>query len=69
MRQKLMEFPCIVDEWVCFENDRESADWNVAHRGEKDVAEHLGYNEQLEPKYTIPPEARVLPITRCPRSK
>ncbi len=68
MRAALSEFPCLGEEWICFENDRESADWNVTHRGYKDVAEHHRHNLRMELEYTIPPEATVLPITRCPPS-
>jgi adenylate kinase family enzyme len=52
-------------EWICFENDRASADWNVRHRKNKgDVEGHLRINEFLSDVYQWPEQAQILKVTR-----
>lgn len=68
-RQKILaELKHVSDlnfEWICFENDRASADWNVRHRINKgDVEGHLAINEFLTRVYGCPAEAQLLKITR-----
>lgn len=52
-------------EWICFVNDRASADWNVVHRTNKaDIEGHLRINEFLSDVYQYPAPAQILKITR-----
>ena len=52
-------------EWICFVNDRASADWNVVHRTNKaDIEGHLRINEFLSDVYQYPAQAQILKITR-----
>ncbi|HXR16026.1 MAG TPA: hypothetical protein VN777_07405 [Terriglobales bacterium] len=52
-------------EFICFENDLESANLNVVLRpGDKDVADHLSINRSLHPQYVYPEGAVLRPITR-----
>ncbi len=52
-------------EWVCFENNLESANWNVRQRTNKgDIDGHLKINEQLHRDYTYQPGVEIIPITR-----
>lgn len=52
-------------EWICFENDLESANWNVAHRTNKGDAEgHRRLNEVVHSLYMYPERAKVVPIKR-----
>ena len=61
----LVNVPNLELEWICFENDRGSADWNVRHRKNKgDVAGHLRINEFLSDVYQWPEQAQILKITR-----
>ena len=61
----LKDVPNLELAWICFENDRASADWNVRHRTNKgDVEGHLAINEFLSRVYECPREAKVLNITR-----
>lgn len=51
--------------WICYENDLETANWNVIHRTNKgDPAGHLDLNLRLHPHYTYPPNAEIVPIQR-----
>lgn len=59
------EVPGIEIEWLCFENDLESANWNVRHRTNKgSVDGHLGINEAYHTVYEYPQGAKVIPIVR-----
>ena len=61
----LVDVPNLQVEWICFENDRTSADWNVVHRTNKADAEgHLRINEFLSDVYQYPAQAQILKITR-----
>ena len=43
---ELKDVPDLELGWICFENDRTSADWNVRHRTSKgNVEGHLAINE------------------------
>ena len=57
-------------EWVCFENDLESANWNVIHRTNKgDVENHLAINKHWHGLYKCPDGAKIIPITRIDENK
>ena len=61
----LVNVPDLELEWICFENDRASADWNFRHRKNKgDVEGHLRINEFLSDVYQWPEQAQILKITR-----
>jgi hypothetical protein len=61
----LVNVPDLELEWICFENDPASADWNVRHRKNKgDVEGHLRINEFLSDVYQWPEQAQILKITR-----
>jgi hypothetical protein len=61
----LINVPDLELEWICFENDHASADWNVRHRKNKgDVEGHLRINEFLSDVYQWPEQAQILKITR-----
>ena len=61
----LVNVPNLQVEWICFENDRANADWNVVHRTNKADAEgHLRINEFLSDVYQYPAQAQILKITR-----
>lgn len=53
-------------EWICFENDLESANWNVCHREHKRdaVQGHLHINQCYHGLYIYPSGAKVIPIVR-----
>ena len=51
--------------WICYENDLQTANWNVIHRTNKADAEgHLDINLRLHPHYTYPADAEIIPIQR-----
>ncbi len=51
--------------WICYENDLETANWNVIHRTNKgDPEGHLDINLRLHPHYTYPASAEIVPIQR-----
>ena len=51
--------------WICYENDVETANWNVIHRTNKgDPEGHLDLNLRLHPHYTYPVNAEIVPIQR-----
>jgi len=53
--------------WICFENDLDSANWNVDRRTNKADAEtHNRINQQLHPHYVYPNGADIRPIHRIP---
>ena len=59
------EVPHVKVEFICFENDLESANWNVTHRKNKGEPEnHLQFNEWLHGIYVYPAGAEVRPIKR-----
>ena len=60
-----VEVPGVEVEWMCFENDIDSANWNVRNRTNKGSAEgHTAINREYHPRYTYPPGAKVEPIVR-----
>jgi len=62
--------PDIEIEWVSFENDIESANWNVRHRRNKgDVLGHLRINQCYHGLYIYPGGAKPIPIVRIDESK
>ncbi len=64
------QVPGVEIEWVCFENDLESANWNVRHRTNKSEIEgHLAINRHWHGVYRYPDGAEIRPITRIDRSK
>lgn len=63
--QRLSEITGVQIHWVCYENDLESANWNVMHRKDKeDPAGHLDINLRLHPHYEYPADAEIVPIQR-----
>ena len=74
-RERITEFllyacPGVRMNWICFENDLESANWNVRHRTNKGSAgRHMEINARVSQVYSYPPGAipraitRVAPIT------
>jgi hypothetical protein len=63
--------PNIEIEWICFENNLESANWNVRHRKHKSdaVQGHLHINQCYHGLYIYPGGAKVIPITRTDENK
>lgn len=63
--------PNVEIEWICFENDLESANWNVRHRKHKmhAVQGHLHINECYHRLYIYPGGVKVIPITRADENK
>lgn len=63
--QYLSPIAGVTMHWICFENDLESANWNVIHRKNKaDPEGHLDINLRLHPHYEYPANAKVIPIER-----
>jgi hypothetical protein len=63
--QQLSQIPGVEINWLCYENDLESANWNVIHRKDKeDPAGHLDINLRLHPHYEYPANAKIIPIER-----
>jgi len=63
--QCLSEITDLRIDWICYENDLESANWNVIHRKDKgDPEAHLDLNLRLHPHYEYPPNAEIIPIQR-----
>lgn len=61
----LSEISDLTIEWICYENNLESANWNVMHRTDKgDPEGHLDINLRLHPHYEYPPNAEIIPIQR-----
>ena len=58
-------------EWICFENDLESANWNVKNREDKSdaVQDHLHINQHYHGLYIYPSGADVKSIHRIDESK
>ena len=63
--QSLSQIAGLDVQWICYENDLETANWNVIHRTNKgDPEGHLDLNLHLHPHYTYPPNAEIVPIQR-----
>ena len=63
--QSLSQITSLDMRWVCYENDLETANWNVIHRTNKgDPEGHLDINLRLHPHYTYPANAEIVPIQR-----
>ncbi len=63
----LARIPSVEVEWICFENNVESANWNVRHRLNKgDALGHLEINRRLSIVYTYPSGTVPRPIYRIP---
>lgn len=59
------QVPNVEIEWICFENNLESANWNVRHRKNKDNPEgHYKINQHYHCLYQYPDGATVIQITR-----
>jgi hypothetical protein len=63
--QQLSQVSGVEINWICYENDLESANWNVIHRKDKeDPPGHLEINLRLHPHYEYPADAKIIPIQR-----
>jgi hypothetical protein len=63
--QQLSQITGLETQWICYENDLESANWNVMHRKNKgDPEGHLEINLRLHPHYDHPTNAEIIPIQR-----
>jgi hypothetical protein len=63
--QSLSQITGLDMRWICYENDLETANWNVIHRTNKgDPEGHLDINLRLHPHYTYPADAEIIPIQR-----
>ena len=63
--QYIAQVADVTTRWICYENDLESANWNVIHRKNKaDPEGHLDINLRLHPHYEYPANAEILPIQR-----
>jgi hypothetical protein len=63
--QSLSQITELEIRWICYENDLESANWNVIHRTNKgDPEGHLDINLRFHPHYTYPANAQIIPIQR-----
>lgn len=63
--QHLSQIAGLEAHWICYENDLESANWNVIHRKNKgDPEGHLEINLRLHPHYNHPANAAIIPIQR-----
>jgi deoxyadenosine/deoxycytidine kinase len=61
--QPLSQITDLDMRWICYENDLETANWNVIHRTDKgDPAAHLDLNLRLHPHYTYPVGAEIVSI-------
>jgi hypothetical protein len=59
------EIPEAEIEWICLENDLESANWNVRHRTNKgEIEKHIKINARVAARYTYPDGCRPLAIKR-----
>ena len=67
MRQISQHVPECEVEWMCYENDLESANWNVTHRINKgEIERHIEINGRVHQSYSYPDGCTLLPITRIP---
>jgi GTPase SAR1 family protein len=63
--QSLSQITSLDMRWICYENDLETANWNVIPRTNKgDPEGHLDINLRLHPHYTYPANAEIVPIQR-----
>jgi len=65
------QVPEVQVEWICFENDLASANWNVEHRADaakQDIPGHVDINRKYHCVYTYPEGAKIVPITRVSES-
>jgi len=63
--QSLSQITDLEMRWICYENDLETANWNVIHRTNKgDPEGHLDLNLRLHPHYTYPANAEIVQIQR-----
>ena len=63
--QSLSQITGLVMRWVCYENNLETANWNVIHRTNKgDPEGHSDINLRMHPHYTYPDNAEIIPIQR-----
>ena len=63
--QSLAQITDLDMRWICYENDLETANWNVIQRTNKgDPEGHLDINLRLHPHYTYPADAEIIPIQR-----
>jgi len=63
--QSLSQITSLDMRWICYENDLETANWNVIHRTNKgDPEGHLDINLRLHAHYTYPANAEIVPIQR-----
>ena len=63
--QSLSQITGLDMRWICYENDLETANWNVIHRTNKgDPEGHLDLNLRLHAHYTYPANAEIVPIQR-----
>ena len=63
--QSLAQITSLDMRWICYENDLETANWNVIHRTNKgDPEGHLDINLRLHPHYTYPANAEIVSIQR-----
>jgi hypothetical protein len=63
--QSLSQITELKVDWICYENDLESANWNVIHRKNKgDPEGHLEINLRLHSQYEYPANAEIIPIRR-----
>jgi len=63
--QSLSQITSLDMRWICYENDLETANWNVIHRTNKgDPEGHLDINLRLHSHYTYPANAEIVPIQR-----
>lgn len=63
--KSLSQITGLVMRWICYENNLETANWNVIHRTNKgDPEGHLDLNLRLHPHYTYPASAEIVPILR-----
>lgn len=59
------QVPSVAFQWICFENDLTTANWNCLHRTNKSDAEgHIHLNQMNYKSYTYEQEASIIPIHR-----
>jgi hypothetical protein len=69
---RISGIPGVRVEWRYFENDLESANWNIDNaedRPDKDPAEHKRANVVTSQRYTYPASGQPIPITRIARRR
>jgi hypothetical protein len=65
MLDRLQGIPGLEIKFVCFENDLDSANWNVSRRTNKgEIQKHLDLNRRVSPLYTFPANCKRLAIHR-----